>query len=109
MTYTITVKDSAGNPLDAAYVAFNAQGVNLQTLATGTDGTVTVDSVSDAGLLGAGISMVVTLDGYSSFTIPSNSITGNVTVTLAKGGSTSSMVLIGGAILLGLLLFGKKL
>jgi hypothetical protein len=96
MTYTITVKNSGGAPVDAAYVNFIASGVVTETLATGADGTITIDTVDDADLFTPGTTMQVTAAGYPAFSIPTTSITGNSVVTLgaASGGGNSNLGII---------------
>lgn len=106
MTYTIIVKNAAGAPVDAAYVNFIYSGQTVQTLATGADGSISLDTVDDANLFTPGTTMQVTATGYPVFSIPTTSITGNSVVTLGAGSGSNvnygviAVVAVAGAYLL---------
>jgi hypothetical protein len=106
MTYVITIKNAAGAPIDAAYVNFITNGTTVFTLASGADGTISIDTVDDADLFTPGTTMQVTASGYPAFSIPTTSITGNSVVTLGTGSGANvnygviAVVAVAGAYLL---------
>lgn len=103
---TLTVRNPQGAPIVAAYVAFVQQGVTLQTLATDSNGQITLDSVDDAGLLAPGVVAMVT-SSQGNYSFPAASIAvGSYTVSVAPG--ISKTVLVVAAIGIAVLVLHKS-